>query len=383
MKKRLLSVILAAAMLTTPLAVPASALTPGEEIGQVLYTDIIAYIDGHAIRSYNINWNTYIVVEDLVNYGFDATWNPENGGHLVIANKRTAAPDAYTSTYQPETNTHPAGTPAMPYLYTEITTWIGDMQVTGYNIGGYTCICMDDLAAHFAAEYVWSPENKALYMTSPTAATQPDEQPPVEQPLVEQPPVESALNDAEAAVDAYIIAELTSLQSPTLTDEDLALLDLYETMYGKEYVDAMMDYTQALMDVLAELGDSISYTITDSVVGTTTASVYVTITSRDLSGAMTEFAALLMAEITRMSLRGEEPTETGLMNLYAQLITLALGDDSLPTVTNKTVVYLDLIDGVWTVNEEKSIEFLNALAGGMLNDPLFGDVLGGSEDAWH
>lgn len=108
MKKRLLSALLAAAMLTALFALPVCALTPGEEIGQVLYTDIVAYIDGYAIRSYNINWNTYIVVEDLAAYGFDVTWIPEDGGRLVIA---THAPPRPTPT-RPAIS--PRQTPILP-----------------------------------------------------------------------------------------------------------------------------------------------------------------------------------------------------------------------------------------------------------------------------
>lgn len=170
MEHRVLSLLLAALMLLSPLALPTSATAPGEEMGQVLYTDIVAYIDGYPVRSYNIGGNTYIVVEDLGAYGFDVIWNSAEG-KLIISTTRTAAPEAYTSTFKPEANTHEPGTPAMPYLYTQITTWIGDQQVTGYNIGGFTCICMDDLAKHFAETYTWSPEDKALYMTSPKPHT--------------------------------------------------------------------------------------------------------------------------------------------------------------------------------------------------------------------
>ena len=52
MKKRLVSVLLAALMLVTPMAVPASAAD--QVLGQYLYTDIVAYIDNYPIRSYNI-----------------------------------------------------------------------------------------------------------------------------------------------------------------------------------------------------------------------------------------------------------------------------------------------------------------------------------------
>lgn len=138
-----------------------SAARTGDTLGWVLYTDIVAYIDGKPIRSYNIEGNTYIVVEDLMEYGFSVTWNP-GAGRLVIGSKN----GNITSDYIPAKNTHKAGEPAMPYLYTEITTWIGSTQVVGYNIGGYTCVCMDDLAKFYAKEYVWNPEDLSLRMNT-------------------------------------------------------------------------------------------------------------------------------------------------------------------------------------------------------------------------
>ena len=131
-------------------------------MGDVLYTDIVAYIDDYAIRSYNIAGNTYIVVEDLAAYGFDVQWIAEGSGKLVVGTTRTAVPSGYTTTYVPEKNTHPGGTVAMQYLYTNITAWLGERQVTGYNIGGYTCIGMDDLADVFATKSVWDGAEGAL-----------------------------------------------------------------------------------------------------------------------------------------------------------------------------------------------------------------------------
>ena len=137
-------------------------LIPGKPIGDVLYTDIVAYIDDKPIRSYNIAGSTYIVVEDLAAYGFDVQWIAEGAGKLVVGTTRTAAPEGYTTTYVPEKNTNPAGTVAMQYLYTNITAWLGDTQVTGYNIGGFTCIGMDDLASTFSTNYVWDGTEGAL-----------------------------------------------------------------------------------------------------------------------------------------------------------------------------------------------------------------------------
>ncbi len=166
--KRTVSLLLAFFLLL----VSSPARAADRVMGWVLYTDIVAYIDGHPIRSYNINWNTYVIVEELSDYGFRVEWIPE-AGRLVVHPDRRAGDAGYTAAYVPVPNMRVAGEAAMPYYYTKITTWIGTEQVTGYNIGGYTCICMDDLAAFFAADYVWDPDAKALRLTTRGGALEP------------------------------------------------------------------------------------------------------------------------------------------------------------------------------------------------------------------
>ncbi len=139
---------------------------PGTPIGDVLYTDIVAYIDGAPVRSYNIAGNTYIVIEDLVGFGFGVQWLSDPvqypNGVLIATIDPAVKPEAYTSTYVPEANTNTPGSVAMPYLYTNIQTYLGETAVTGYNIGGFTCIGMDDLAAYCSSGYVWDAANLAL-----------------------------------------------------------------------------------------------------------------------------------------------------------------------------------------------------------------------------
>ena len=147
---------------------PANALplkpSVGDVIGHVLHTDIVCFIDGHPIRSYNIGGNTWIVAEDLLNYGFEVTWLGDER-RLVIGTRRTAAPDAY----QPVPGTASSGVsgmPAMPYYFTDITVTLAGRPVEGVNIGGFTCIGMDDLASAFAVNYVWNPDARTLSMAT-------------------------------------------------------------------------------------------------------------------------------------------------------------------------------------------------------------------------
>jgi len=166
MKKSFSLVIAICIVLSSLTAIISAANKPGDRLGDVLSTDITAYIDGHAIQSYNIGGDTYIVVEDLLNYGFNVVWDAASS-RLVIGTERTSLPEEYTAPYVPSAyQSAKVGTPVMPYVYTNIKTYIGDTMVKSYNIGGMTCIGMNDLAQHFASGYVWSQAKKALVMVS-------------------------------------------------------------------------------------------------------------------------------------------------------------------------------------------------------------------------
>lgn len=348
MKKRLVSVLLAALMLVTPMAVPASAAD--QVLGQYLYTDIVAYIDNYPIRSYNIKGNTYIVVEDLMQYGFGVTWDGVNG-RLVISPTRTAAPAQYTATYKPTANTVPAGTPAGDYYFTQVTTWIGDKQIEGYNIGGYTCIFMDDLAAYFAAPggYVWSPADKALYMASPAISSE---------PVVEY----SAATDA---VVAYIDADIATVRAKNFDAEQQVHLADFESLYGAEL---RAEY----INLLVELNETVSYKLTGSKITGNTAEVTVDIACRDLTFALSEFYALWYEELAKYAANGRNLSGEEALGVSMKLALQAFGDDTLPIVSHERTVYLDLVNGSWTINTEKSEGFINSLVGGMVDGSLFG-----------
>ena len=43
--------------------------------GDVLYSSVTAFINNHAIPSYNIGGDTMVAAEDLANYGFNVIWD--------------------------------------------------------------------------------------------------------------------------------------------------------------------------------------------------------------------------------------------------------------------------------------------------------------------
>ena len=114
---------------------------PGQVANSVLNTDIRAFIDGHPIRSYNIDGYTSIVVEDLNQYGFRVVYDN---------NERTLKIDdvngPITSSYAHVLNTQPVGSKAMDVYYTDIRTYVkskntsGYLNAYGYNVDGLTLI---------------------------------------------------------------------------------------------------------------------------------------------------------------------------------------------------------------------------------------------------
>ena len=161
--KRLCSLLLA--LLLFGGAAAGGARAADRVLGWVLYTDIVAVIDGVPIASYNIAGYTYIVIEDLAQYGFTVDWLPASG-RVVVRPAHAADPASYTARYVPAPNTHTPGAPAMPYYETRVTAWLGERRVAGCNIGGRTCIGMDDLADFCAASYVWDAEHGILSLTT-------------------------------------------------------------------------------------------------------------------------------------------------------------------------------------------------------------------------
>lgn len=108
----------------------------GDPIGDVVYSDIRAYIDGSEIATSSINNNTFIVVEDLKNYGFDVVWDAKEKALKVERNK--------TKAFKPMTvihdNSKPVGTFKQKYLLTDIKTYLSGVEVESYSVGGNTMI---------------------------------------------------------------------------------------------------------------------------------------------------------------------------------------------------------------------------------------------------
>ncbi|NDO45335.1 hypothetical protein [Clostridium sp. MD294] len=169
----------------------------GDIVGKAVNTDIVAYINGLPIRSYNINGYTGIVAEDLEKYGFDV-WYSDSERTLRIEYD-IASPNEITADYIPSKNTKAIGSFAANIYETDIITRLiygadrdeksyntgsrvilevlsltdeESIDVNAYNIGGQTIILMDDL--EYYGDVTWYPEERKIcfdYVSPPTSTS--------------------------------------------------------------------------------------------------------------------------------------------------------------------------------------------------------------------
>lgn len=136
--------VLAAAVL----AVPVHA----EKTGVVRSTDIVTFIDGSPIESYNYNDNTYIEAENLAHYGFDVAWDAE-ARRLDISR----ASRSFTPYVDESVNEAKAGrelfVPVYDVYSTDIVTYVNGKPAGGINVGGRTLISNDYMEEYGICSY--------------------------------------------------------------------------------------------------------------------------------------------------------------------------------------------------------------------------------------
>ncbi len=145
MKRKLLCAALAAMMLAA-MIVPVSAYKVGDKVSSYAYTDIVTYINDTPIESFNINWETAVIVEDLVNYGFNVAWDP--GARTLKVTRSAGKP--FAASYKPAASGHKNGDYAGDVLYTDIVTYFDGKKVESFNINGRTIVYVNDIADFYA-----------------------------------------------------------------------------------------------------------------------------------------------------------------------------------------------------------------------------------------
>ena len=133
--------------------------TNGTPLGDVLYSDITAYINGSIIPTSVINGKTLVVVEDLANYGFDVSWGSVTRSLKVELNKnKKITPLSVIK----DTKNKP-GKVKCKYLYTDIKTYLSGKIVESYAIDGVTLIDFELLEQY--GKISWDGKNREIKLT--------------------------------------------------------------------------------------------------------------------------------------------------------------------------------------------------------------------------
>lgn len=127
------------------LAAPPAFAQNGDVIGSVYSTDILAYVNGLPINSYNIGGRTAVVIEDLndiesnqFNYGFK--WSYDDAARTL-----TADSDGNSGFCNYEVSRGTVGGITGSVYETDIKVIFNGQEVQGFNIGGRTAVCIEDL----------------------------------------------------------------------------------------------------------------------------------------------------------------------------------------------------------------------------------------------
>ena len=156
-----LTVALAISLCPAIHAQESEQLPPGTEIGKVYATDIVTYLDGMPMPSYNIGGKTAILVRDLAPYGFEVEWDSEKSWAIVSSGSRPEQAPDYTPTA--------SGTPGQVVgsIYsTEIVVFINGFPVPSFNLGGAMAVTLEDLCADQTFNYYGMDMLRALGYSS-------------------------------------------------------------------------------------------------------------------------------------------------------------------------------------------------------------------------
>lgn len=141
-------------------------------VGKIYSTDILAYVNGQPIDSYNIGGKTVVIAEELDNYGFNHEYNDETRTLKVKSyfygcyNKFVEIPRGKT------------GKILGSVYATDIKVYFNDKEIKGYNIGGKTALCIEDMGeisgsvneaygySDYLGKYTWNPDERTISFES-------------------------------------------------------------------------------------------------------------------------------------------------------------------------------------------------------------------------
>ena len=149
--KKLLCSIMILVMLISAYVMPSNAKT-GDVIGEVVYTDISAYINHYPISAYAYDGGMVVVAEDLNNYGFNVTYDDASRS-LSIMPDYDKSIIGMSPVYK---NALKAGSHFADALSSDINVYFNGTWVNSCAINGYMMVKLEDLTSDYAGtSFTW------------------------------------------------------------------------------------------------------------------------------------------------------------------------------------------------------------------------------------
>ncbi len=155
MKKFKMTIILSAVLICIMLVQSTVFAENGDVVGHIYSTDILAFVNGKPIDGYNIGGRTVVIAEDLDNYGFHCFYNDNERKLEIVAYFYELGNDLKIA----EIPRGKVGKVVGEIYKTDIKVFLNGIEIEGYNIGGRTAICLEDmgdLKDSLNAEYGYS-----------------------------------------------------------------------------------------------------------------------------------------------------------------------------------------------------------------------------------
>lgn len=136
----------------------ADAYRVGDVTGKVLSTDIVTFVEGIEMPSFNIKGRTAIVVQNLNALGtgldFGVSFDEESRTLTITNTDIYGTGNRGFFYFAGDISKKPVGTPVKNVQYTDIKTVFNGTELESFNIEGFTCIYADDLAK-VCGTYIW------------------------------------------------------------------------------------------------------------------------------------------------------------------------------------------------------------------------------------
>lgn len=109
--------------------------------GHIYSTDILAFVNGKPIEGFNIGGKTVVIAEDLNSYGFNCNYNDEERKLDILAYFYELGNDIKFA----EIPRGQVGKIVGDIYNTDIKVFFNGIEIKGYNLGGRTAVCIEDI----------------------------------------------------------------------------------------------------------------------------------------------------------------------------------------------------------------------------------------------